>query len=277
MIRLRWLLLLLLALPVWGQTPDKRQLAGRPVLIWSPKKNNPNTPVVFYSHGWRGLNNQSAPLMRSLAKAGYLVVAPNHKDALLGEGATADPQVSFDEPTLWTPETYRNRAEDLAEIWAALKQDQTYKRRFDPGKVALMGHSLGGYTVMGLSGAIPAWDVYGFKPLAIVCYSPYTTPYLEHGSLKLRAPVMYQGGTEDDYITPPLARPNGTYDRSSKPKVYVEFEGAMHTSWSILDPDYEDLISSYTLAFLERYVLGKAVPALLRQRAAGVSDLRFEE
>lgn len=273
----RWLLVLLLALPAWSQSPDKRQLAGRPVLIWSPKKNSPNTPVVFYSHGWRGLNNQSAPLMRSLAKAGYLVVAPNHKDAIVGENASANPQVSFDEPTLWNPDTYRSRAEDLGEIWSALKQDLAYKGRFDPNKVALMGHSLGGYTVMGLSGAIPAWDVYGFQPLAIVCFSPYTTPYLEHGSLELRAPVMYQGGTEDDYITPPVARPGGTYDRSSKPKVYVEFEGAMHTSWSILDPGYEDLIESYTLAFLDRYVLGKAAPALLRQRAEGVSDLRVED
>lgn len=271
------MVLSLAILPAYAQTPDKRQLAGRSVFVWSPKKNSPNTPVVFYSHGWRGLNNQSAPLMRSLAKAGYLVVAPNHTDALLGASAGDDPQVSFDEPTLWKADTYRNRAEDLAEVWAALKQEPDYKGRFDPGRMVLMGHSLGGYTVMGLSGAIPAWDVYGFKPLAIVCYSPYTTPYLEHGSLQLRAPVMYQGGTEDDYITPPVARPNGTYDRSSKPKAYVEFEGARHTSWSILDPEYEDLISSYTLAFLERFVLGKAAPALLRQPAQGVSDLRFED
>lgn len=264
--------LCLLCLPISAQTVEKRQLAGRPVMIWWPK-NGLKAPAILFSHGWRGVNNQSAPLMRTLAKAGYAVVAPNHKDALFGTGIPPEPQVSFDEPSVWNPDTYRDRAEDLSEIWAAIRTDP----RLDPAKLVLMGHSLGGYTSMGLSGAIPEWDRYGFKPLALVCFSPFTTPYLEHGSLNLRAPIMYQGGTEDDFITPPVAKPNGTYDRSSRPKCFVEFEGALHTSWSILDPDYEDLIADYTLAFLDHFVMGKPASLLLRRRANGVSDLRFEE
>lgn len=266
------LLMLLVCLPLAAQTVEKRQIAGRPVMIWWPK-NTVKAPVVLYSHGWRGVNNQSAPLMRSLARVGYVVVAPNHKDALFGTGIPPEPQVSFDDPSMWTAETYRDRAEDLSEIWAALRED----KRVDSSRLVLMGHSLGGYTAMGLSGAIPAWDKYGFQPLAVVCFSPFTTPYLEHGSLALRAPVMYQGGTEDDFITPPVARPGGTYEKSSKPKAFVEFEGALHTSWSILDPDYEELIESYTLAFLDHFVSKKPVSELLRKKPAGVSDLRFEE
>lgn len=268
------MLVLMLWVPVTAQTVEKRQLAGRPVVIWLPK-STAAAPAVMFSHGWRGVNNQSAPLMRALAKAGYAVVAPNHKDALFGTGIPPDPQVSFDEPTLWTAETYRDRAVDLTEVWAAFKSE--YKNRVDPSRLVLMGHSLGGYTAMGLSGGVPAWDQYGFKPLAVVCYSPFTTPFLEHGSLALRAPVMYQGGTEDDFITPPVARPGGTYERSSKPKAFVEFEGAMHTSWSVLDPDYEEPIEAYTLAFLDHFVKGKPVAPILRQRPPRVSDLRFEE
>ena len=254
-----------------AQSVEKRPVAGRPAIIWWPKKAV-KSPVVLFSHGWRGVNHQAAPLMRSLAKAGYVVVAPNHKDALFGTGIPPDPQVSFDEPALWTPETYRDRAEDLSEIWASVRTDA----RVDPSRLVLMGHSLGGYTAMGLSGAIPAWDHYGFHPLAVVCFSPFTTPYLEHGSLALRAPVMYQGGTEDDFITPPVARPGGTFERTSKPKVFVEFEGALHTSWTILDPDYEELITDYTLAFLDHFVMGKPVGGVLLKRAAGVSDLRVD-
>lgn len=268
------LLVLMLWAPVAAQTVEKRQLAGRPVMIWMPKGAGA-APVVIYSHGWRGVNNQSAPLMRALARAGYLVVAPNHRDALFGTGIPPEPQVSFDDPTLWTAETYRDRAEDLTAVWEALQKE--YKPRVNPKRLVLMGHSLGGYTAMGLSGAVPAWDRYGFKPLALVCYSPFTTPFLEHGSLALRAPVMYQGGTEDDFITPPVARRGGTYERSSKPKVFVEFEGAKHTSWSLLDPDYEEPIEAYTLAFLDHFVMGKPVASILRKRPAGVSDLRFEE
>lgn len=269
-----FLLVLMLCLSALAQTVEKRQLAGRPVMIWMPKAATA-APVVIFSHGWRGVNHQSAPLMRALARAGYLVVAPNHKDALFGTGIPPEPQVSFDEPTMWTAETYRDRAEDLASVWDALKKE--YKSRIDTARLVLMGHSLGGYTAMGLSGAVPGWDGYGFKPLAVVCYSPFTTPFLEHGSLALRAPVMYQGGTEDDFITPPVARPGGTYERSSKPKVFVEFEGAMHTSWSLLDPGYEEPIEQYTLAFLDHFVMGKPLAPILRKRPAGVSDLRVEE
>lgn len=265
-------LFLLLVLPVAAQTVEKRTVAGRPLMMWWPK-NAVKAPVVLFSHGWRGVNNQSAPLMRSLAKAGYVVASCNHRDALFGTGMPTDPQVSFDDPALWTPETYRDRAEDLSEVWSIVKKDA----RVDPTRLVLMGHSLGGYTAMGLSGAIPAWDRYGFHPLAVVCFSPYTTPFLEHGSLALRAPVMYQGGSEDDFITPPVALPGGTYDRSSKPKAFVEFEGAMHTSWTLLDPDYEELIEEYTLAFLDHFVMGKPLSPLLHKRAARVSDLRFEE
>lgn len=269
---IRVLLLLLLVLPAAAQTLDRRELRGRPVLIWWPKKAV-KAPVVLFSHGYRGVNNQSAPLMRSLAKAGYVVVAPNHRDGLFGTGVPPEPQVSFDEPALWTAETYRDRAEDLRDSWSLVKGDA----RVDPSRLVLMGHSLGGYTAMGLSGGVPAWDGYGFHPRAVVCFSPYTTPFLEHGPVVLRAPVMYQGGSEDDFITPPVARPGGTYERSSRPKAFVEFEGAIHTSWTLLDPDYEELIADYTLAFLDHFVMGKPLSPLLRKRGPRVSDLRLEQ
>ncbi|MFN8609680.1 MAG: alpha/beta fold hydrolase [Vulcanimicrobiota bacterium] len=269
----RLLLLLSLCLPLAAEVSSKRQLGGRAVSLWMPAHPR-NSPAVLFSHGWRGINNQTADLMRKLARAGYFVVAPNHRDSLTGRDVASDPQVSFDDPGAWTPETYRDRAEDLAAVWEALQRE--YKGQIDANRLVLMGHSLGGYTCLGLSGAVPAWDSYGFKPRALVCFSPYTTPFLERGELRLRAPVMYQGGTEDDFITPHLRKPGGTFERSSRPKVYVEFEGALHTSWTMLDPDYEDLIASYTLAFLDRYVLSKPAPGL-RQRQSGVSDLRVED
>ncbi|MBS2036251.1 alpha/beta fold hydrolase [bacterium] len=270
---IRLLFLLLLCLPLAAENSSKRQLGGRSVYLWTPSRPL-KAPVVLFSHGWRGVNHQTADLMRRLARAGFFVVAPNHRDSLVGSDVTHDPQVSFDEPTLWTPDTYRDRAEDLAAVWSALRGE--FKTQIDPDRLVLMGHSLGGYTCLGLSGAIPQWDRFGFHPKALVCFSPYTRPYLEGGPIQLRAPVMYQGGTEDDFITPHLRKSGGTYERSSRPKVYVEFEGALHTSWTVLDPDYEDLIFNYTLAFLKRHVLGEAAP-LLQQRQSGVSDLRVED
>lgn len=79
--------------------PLKREeLAGRNVAIWQPVKTS-KAPIVIFSHGFHGINSQSAHLMGVLAKAGYFVVAPNHGDYLFNkDGANSAPQQSFDSP-----------------------------------------------------------------------------------------------------------------------------------------------------------------------------------
>ena len=73
-------------------------------------------PIVVFSHGFHGCATQSRFLMTALAAAGYLVVAPNHRDATCNGGSAR-----------WI-----DRPE-----W----------------RFGLIGHSLGGYTVLGLGGA----------------------------------------------------------------------------------------------------------------------------
>jgi hypothetical protein len=120
--------------------PLKREeLAGRNVAIWQPVKTS-KAPIVIFSHGFHGINSQSAHLMGVLAKAGYFVVAPNHGDYLFNkDGANSAPQQSFDSPEKWTEDTYRDRANDLAEIFSALKAHPVYKDAFDPGTACANG------------------------------------------------------------------------------------------------------------------------------------------
>jgi predicted dienelactone hydrolase len=75
--------------------------------------------------------------MTALASAGYLVVAPNHRDAT-GNGGSA--------------------------------------RWIDWQRFGLIGHSLGGYTVLGLGGVWPSWKLDGVK--AVLALSPYVQPFL---------------------------------------------------------------------------------------------------
>lgn len=81
--KLVFLLLFLAAPALSAQNVSQIKLAGRDVALWKPSGPAPETgyPIIVFSHGFGGCNTQSTFLMEALAQAGYLVLAPNHKDA----------------------------------------------------------------------------------------------------------------------------------------------------------------------------------------------------
>jgi alpha-beta hydrolase superfamily lysophospholipase len=56
-------------------------VASLRVTSWSPPPDGVKQPVMILSHGFHGCDTQSRFLMAALAGAGYLVLAPNHRDA----------------------------------------------------------------------------------------------------------------------------------------------------------------------------------------------------
>lgn len=50
-------------------------IAGLRVAVWRPVNPLGPSPLVVFSHGYRGIAAQSEDLMRALARAGYLVIA----------------------------------------------------------------------------------------------------------------------------------------------------------------------------------------------------------
>jgi hypothetical protein len=68
-----------------GRAAEERlSIAGLDVMVWEPDETTPTAlPVVVFSHDFHGCATQSRFLMTTLASAGYLVVAPNHRDATL--------------------------------------------------------------------------------------------------------------------------------------------------------------------------------------------------
>src|SRR5262249_49922394 len=61
-------------------------IAGMSVTMWTGDLQSPIArPVIIFSHGLRGCATQSRFLMEAFEKAGYLVFAPNHRDASCGQ------------------------------------------------------------------------------------------------------------------------------------------------------------------------------------------------
>ncbi len=260
------------------------KIAGLDVAVWQPKGGGP-FPLVIFSHGFHGRNTQSEFLMRAMAQAGYLVIAPNHRDAAR-TGSHGDSQASsrassqsgsqesFRQPETWSDATYIDRRDDIAKLVSALHCDANFESLIDWKRVALAGHSLGGYTVLGLAGAWPSWKLPGVK--AVVAMSPYCQPYLASGNLaSLDLPVMYQGSIRDFGITPSVKKSAGAFAKTGAPAYFVEFDKMGHLGWTTFNHDKvkQDLITQYCLAFLDKY-LNDQDSSVLKTKLPGVSDLR---
>jgi predicted dienelactone hydrolase len=260
---------------------------GREISVWYPASTQPSAsscgrwPIVLFSHGVAGCGTQAVFITEQIARSGYVVVAPNHHDALCGKPVEARPwnhgdatEPPFLEPERWDERAHRDRLTDLREALRLVAEDPLLARESDATRIGLMGHSLGGYTVLGVAGAWPGWRLPGVR--AVLAFSPFVEPFLAHARLRaLRVPVMYQGGTLDFTITPSVAREVGAYAQSPAPKYFVDLSGASHLAWTnwlckdedavaacLADTPNARLIDAYAIAFLDRYVKGLPAPLL---------------
>lgn len=259
-------------------TEQSISLAGLQVTVWSTAvEAGDRQPVIVFSHGYHGCATQSRFLMEAFASAGYLVFAPNHRDAACNGGAgrwSDRPPTPFRQPHMWDEQSFRDRGDDIRRLLEAIAVDDRFRTRADVSHLGLAGHSLGGYTVLGLGGAWPTWKLPGVK--AVLALSPYSQPYVVHRSLVgLAAPVMFQSGTLDPGATPALDRAAGGFDQSPAPKYLVEFEGATHFAWTNFGFTAHQQIVTYSLAFMNRYVKNTAEERTLTHSVPGVAQLRY--
>ena len=186
----------------------------------------------------------------------------------------------FHKPDAWSEATYRDRGADLEAILDWILKEKSFQGiPIDSSRIGLVGHSLGGYTVLALAGAWPSWKDHRVK--AVLALSPYCAPFITKGDLgHLDVPVMYQGGTLDFGITPFVRRPGGAYDLTSTPKYFIELKGAGHFAWTNLNKSDHILINEYAVAFFDRYLKGAITPDSLTHLVAPpwpplVNDLRY--
>ena len=248
-------------------------------------------PLVVFSHGFFGCGIQSIFITEELARHGYIVAAPDHKDALCSIDGGAPTFSSANEPSLfdptkWTEATYIDRKNDVQKVIDTLTRDSNFGKQIS--KVGLAGHSLGGYKALGLAGGCSSWK--DSRIAAALLLSPYSLPFSFNKTLKsVRVPLMYQGADFDLGITPFIEGVSGAYSQSNAPKYFVKLRAGNHFIWTDLEcsannyktiPDClksdttAKLINQYAIAFLDKYLKGINSP-LLKKSSTSLSTYQY--
>jgi dienelactone hydrolase len=251
------------------------------VEVWQPDAGAPlPQPVIVFSHGFHGCATQARFLTSAFAAAGYLVFAPNHRDATCDGGSAwwfGWPQVPFQDYKDWSETTYHDRADDIRELIAALRTAERWRDRADWSRLGLMGHSLGGYTVLGLAGAWAGWALDGVKVKAVLAFAPYSAPFAWRRTLAgLAAPVMYEGGLLDRLIDAGAHGVLGSYDLSPAPKYYIALSNADHIAWTDRHAAAHEAILAESLAFMNHYLKGAPADPVLTRPVAGVAAFHYQ-
>ena len=164
-------------------------------------------PLVAISHGMGGSPLVYRTLAAHLAGAGFVVALPEHPGDNAGDHRLSGTAVNLE-----------NRPRHLRLAIDGLFADAVLGRRLRPGEARLIGHSLGGYTVLALAGGRPtcfAAEAEDGRPHAIpvtpdprvkalVLLAPATVWFMAPGALAgVTAPILMLTG-EKDVFTPPL-------------------------------------------------------------------------
>jgi predicted dienelactone hydrolase len=237
-------------------TFEVARIDGIKVAIWSPgDAADKRVPLIVFSHGFTACARNSSFLTIGLAKAGYRVAAPEHRDSACVGGGFQVPEAPFDKPDAWNDGTYRQRGRDLSAVIDGLRIHPNWAMRIDPDRIALMGHSLGGYLALSLAGARPSWQRSDIR--AVLALAPLIGPLIKNGELdNIHVPVMYQAGSRDAGTNYLIKMQGGAYDITPD-AAYAEFKEANHFAWLDDSRTAERPIVTLSVAFFDSVFKGK--------------------
>jgi pimeloyl-ACP methyl ester carboxylesterase len=231
-------------------------------------------PLVIFSHGMGSCPGSTDGIQSALADKGYIVVAPKHRDCFSGD---TTPDSLWGEPENWTDQSNRDRRDDIHAVLDALPYSRFAEYIQDFSNVGCMGHSMGGYTCMGVAGAWASWTRSEIS--AVAALSPWHKPFTEQNRVgdMTNAHTLYQGGTRDAAITPQLMELGGTFDQTSPAKYLQVFDQAGHSAWTegLLNERFHEEMSYYINSFFDAFLKG-GNKKKLTQRQGRVSTLDYD-
>jgi dienelactone hydrolase len=175
------------------------------------KGADPGFPVVLFSHGFTGMRVQSSFLTSHLASWGFVVAAPDHPSRdlknVLGGTASGDRADSVDDLLATLDLLTAEQADPASRLHQIV----------DLGKVAAVGHSAGGGTVLAAA-ADPR--IAGYVSLASGAFD----------SALPDTPSFFMAGSLDGVVTV-AERTRPAFDAAPQPSLLWVIDGAGHNAF----------------------------------------------
>lgn len=214
--------------------------------------DRPNGAIAF-SPGFRAAADNYEWWGPTLASLGYNVFIFNTNEPTDGLAARADALVALVDFI---------KAENA-------NPDSPVTNKIDVGKIALMGHSMGGGAALAAADRLGD-EVGAVIPLAAYCCEPGGSFEGDFSSLTAAALVI---ASAEDTVAPPAEHARMLYDLlGSENKVYMEFAAGDHMFPANGGPEH-DTMGRTTLAFLKVHLDG--VEALAEQVNSPEDTERF--
>ena len=281
-----------LTVAVWYptlDTPTRYTYAG-PVIGMvahnaSPYQAARPYPLLVFSHGFGGSGLSAVFLNEQLAARGWIVAAPDHRDRYsairirTGLNKDLDRQGFLLEAEKITNadadhrDEYLYRIDELKFVLDEMLRSGQFGKRIDKERIAVGGHSFGGFTALGLCGTIEERRDDRIK--AVLLYSTGAGGYLfqENELARVKVPSLYffgeleKGQKRGRATMEELS--DKVYRNVASPKYLLVLKGGNHFSFNnrfndrpgshFLGGSEEQLkvVGRYSIAFLEKYVAGQ--------------------
>jgi predicted dienelactone hydrolase len=246
-------------------------------------------PLLVFSHGYGGSGLGSVFFTEALAARGWIVACPDHHDRhsavriRTGQVPDCDRRGLLQhaaEIAASHPEDrgkYLYRLDEMSWALNGMLVSAEFGKLIDRQRLAVGGHSFGGFTALGLCGTIQ--ERHDPRIKAVLLFSTGAGGYLYSADeLKaVRLPAMlFMGEREAEQkrgAATMRALSAKIYANLAPPKYFLEIKGANHFSFNnsfsqklvteLLSGTDEQfaVIRRYSIAFLERYVAGRAEAA----------------
>ncbi len=228
---------------------------------------------MLLSHGFGGNVERFEAIAERIARAGYVVAAPTFP--LTNEAAPGGHLSGLSDVA--------EQPGDLAFVLDRLREIAASERgplgsRLDPARVAAVGHSLGGATVLALTRLSCCRDARVDAAVLVAPAAPVLEPFFGEGPARAGPPTLIVQGGADPVVRPAIAR--DLFEAFEPPRALVEISGAGHTSLvearTQVSPDLE-VAARAIVAFLDRFLGGApGLEATLEEIEAAGHRVRFD-
>lgn len=281
-----------LTVAVWYPTAEhpKKHNYGGPTngnvaVNAAPQTKGGPYPLLVFSHGYGGGGLSAVFFTEALAARGWIVACPDHHDRHSAVRIRTGQEKDFDRRGLLRHAKeiaaagpgdrarYLYRLDEMQLTLNGMLASDAFGKLIDRERVAVGGHSFGGFTALGLSGTIK--ERHDPRVKAVLLFSTGAGGYLfresELAAVKIPS-LLFMGEREEDQVRGSktmLELSDKIFRNVSPPKYFLKLKGASHFSFNNRFKDnlrtrllsgtekQFELIRRYSIAFLEKHVAGK--------------------